>query len=193
MQTRPLSDQDWPVIETLFGRNGACGGCWCMLWRIPRGGKYWDQQKGEGNKQAFRRLVENGEVFGPLAFSDGIPVGWCSIGPKGDFPYFSRSRVLAHGSPPGTWCVTCFFIPLRWRGKGIATGLLKAAITLAHTKGASGLEGYPVVPKSAQQAIPAAFAWTGVPRLYQRCGFELVTEISGSRPVYRIAVDGGGP
>jgi hypothetical protein len=31
---RPLTPSRWPDLEALFGRNGACNGCWCMYWRI---------------------------------------------------------------------------------------------------------------------------------------------------------------
>ena len=152
-----LGTGDWPRVEELFGKNGGCGGCWCMLWRLPKGGKYWDQNKGEPNRRQFKSRIEAGEVHGCLAFDGNQPVGWCSIGPKESFPYFGRSRVLKHLSPPGTWSVTCFFIKTSWRGKGVA--------------GARHLEGYPVVPKSDLTPVPAAFAWTGVPKVFESAGF----------------------
>lgn len=31
---RPLTSDLWPAFEDLFGRNGACNGCWCMFWRV---------------------------------------------------------------------------------------------------------------------------------------------------------------
>ena len=60
--TRPLTRDDWPVIEALFGANGACGGCWCMWWRVPMGGKAWDAAKGSPNREAFRSLVQSGRA-----------------------------------------------------------------------------------------------------------------------------------
>jgi hypothetical protein len=30
---RQLTLATWPDYEELFGKKGACGGCWC-LWRI---------------------------------------------------------------------------------------------------------------------------------------------------------------
>src|SRR5262249_49234892 len=32
----------WPALEELFGENGACGGCWCMVWRVQKGER-WDE------------------------------------------------------------------------------------------------------------------------------------------------------
>lgn len=60
--TRSLAPDDWPVVERLFGANGACGGCWCMSWRVPRRDKLWDNAEGARNKAAFRRLVKASDV-----------------------------------------------------------------------------------------------------------------------------------
>ena len=34
LTVRPLTPDLWPDLEDLFGREGACHGCWCMYWRI---------------------------------------------------------------------------------------------------------------------------------------------------------------
>ena len=60
LDIRPLAPGDWPIIVKLFGDNGACGGCWCMWPRVPRGGKLWDDLKGAKNRDCFRRLVRAG-------------------------------------------------------------------------------------------------------------------------------------
>jgi hypothetical protein len=33
---RPVTPARWPDLEQLFGERGACGGCWCMVWRLSR-------------------------------------------------------------------------------------------------------------------------------------------------------------
>lgn len=179
---RALRPDDGEQVERLFGAKGACGGCWCMLWRSPYGGKRFEADKGEPNRRALRALIESGRARGALAFAGDAPVGWASVGPKSDFPYFERSRVLR--SPPGdaAWAVTCLYVPAAWRGQGVATRLLEAAVALARDAGAPVLEGYPVVPAGPGK-VPAAFAWTGVPALYEAAGFH--ADASGPRIVYR--------
>ena len=66
----PLTSRRWPDFENLFGPNGACGGCWCMWWRIKR--SQYDQQKGEGNRLAMRAIVDAGQVPGLLAYQDQL-------------------------------------------------------------------------------------------------------------------------
>jgi hypothetical protein len=34
LTVRPLTPDLWPALEDLFGKNGACNGCWCMYFRI---------------------------------------------------------------------------------------------------------------------------------------------------------------
>ena len=43
---RDLTPGDWPLFAALFGQAGACGGCWCMHFVVPRGGKLWEELKG---------------------------------------------------------------------------------------------------------------------------------------------------
>jgi GNAT superfamily N-acetyltransferase len=181
---RPLTADDWPHIVQLFGANGACGGCWCMWPRVPRGGKSWHEAKGAKNRQRFRRLVQTGKVHAVLAFVGKDPVGWCSFGPRSTFPRLERVRALQRDSSDTTWSIVCFYIPSRWRGRGVATKLLEAATGEAFALGATEIEGYPVVPKKLPEKVPAAFAWTGVPALFVAQGYEELDRPGVSRPIY---------
>lgn len=154
-----------------------------MVWRSEFGGKRWRESLGEPNKRAFETRVASGEVHGVIAFDGKEPVGWCSIGPRGDFPGLGRSRVLQTDWSPTTWSVTCFFIPPKRRGEGVATAMLQAAVELARKRGATAIEGYPQKMLASGEALPGPFAWTGVPALFERCGFKRLNPGDG-RPIY---------
>ncbi len=156
-----------------------------MWWRVPRGGRLWEEAKGARNKRALKKLVLAGTVHGCLAFSETKPVGWCCVGPREDFPRLERSKALSTNWTKRTWSITCFYIPARWRGRGVATALLKGAVRLAKELGAKELEAYPVTPRNADTPMPAAFAWTGVPRIFEKARFKEVTEPGNSRAIYR--------
>jgi hypothetical protein len=47
----------WPDLEDLFGKKGACNGCWCMYCRI---GSAYRKQPADKNKAAFRAIVKRG-------------------------------------------------------------------------------------------------------------------------------------
>jgi GNAT superfamily N-acetyltransferase len=181
---RPLEPTDWPVMEELFGETGACGGCWCMLWRVEKGGRSWEERKGETNRQAFRTLVEAGQAQGVLAFAGDRPVGWCSIGPARSFPRMLKSRVLDRPRTESTWSVTCFFIAKDWRGRGVSVRLLEAAVQLAASHGATEIEGFPVASGPDAKRRPGPFVWTGVPAIFRAAGFEETPDPPGTRPIY---------
>ncbi|MEQ1931335.1 MAG: GNAT family N-acetyltransferase [Parvularculaceae bacterium] len=183
ISTRPLRKTDWSHIESLFGANGACGGCWCMFWRVQSGGKYWAAQKGAGNRRAFKKLVETGAATGVLAFDGKAPVGWASVAPRRDFAYFERSRTMPPPADERTWSVTCFFVKREARWRGVAGALLDAAVDYAAGKKARLVEGYPSTVKEGVKA-PDAFVHTGVPALFEAAGFNLAAA-AGARAVYR--------
>jgi GNAT superfamily N-acetyltransferase len=155
-----------------------------MWWRVPRGGKTWEEAKGKKNRDRFRRLVKGGKVHGVLAFAGEEAVGWCCFGPRSSFPRIERVRALQRETPDTTWSIVCFYIPSRWRGKGIATRLLEVATENAFALGAKEVEGFPVVPKKAPEKVPAVFAWTGVPALFEAVGYEKLNRPEASRPIY---------
>lgn len=183
LTTRLLTSDDGPIVEQLFGRQGACGGCWCMYWRLGTHGRAWQQAKGEPNRQALMQLIRRGRVHAVLAFRGDEPVGWCCFGPPVDFPKLGKTRAFQHQRPANTWSIVCFYIPAKQRGRGVGTALLKAATRAAFALGAERVEGYPVAPRDSQQPMPAAFAWTGVPALFEAVGF-LRSKGTGDRPVY---------
>jgi GNAT superfamily N-acetyltransferase len=176
----PLTAARWRELEALFGPRGACGGCWCMWWRVPRA--QWQRQKGEGNRKAFRRIVEAGAVSGLLAYAEGRPVGWCAIAPRSDYPALARSRLLKPVDDRPVWSVTCFFVSRPWRRRGVSSALLDAAVDFARTNGARIIEGYPV-DAPTHQADP--FVFTGLPAAFRRAGFKEVLRRSPRRPIMR--------
>lgn len=183
LKCRPLTKARWNDFEQLFGKNGACGGCWCMLWRLPR--KQYESQKGDGNRKAMKTLVESGEVPGLLAYRDGQPVGWCAVAPREHYPALSRSRILKPVDDQPCWSVSCLFVHRGYRKQGVSTQLLRAAIDYVRGKAVPVLEGYPVEPQG-DKPIPPAFAWTGIPKAFAAVGFSEVARRSPTRPIMRF-------
>jgi GNAT superfamily N-acetyltransferase len=175
----------WEDVERLFGVRGACGGCWCMYWRLPR--PLYEQEKGEGNRSAFRGLIEAGEEPGVLAYHNGEPIGWCAVGPRESYPVLGRSRVLKPLDEEVVWSITCFFVARPYRRRGVTVALLAASVAFARERGARILEGYPIEPRQA--TAPDAFVWTGLASAFVRAGFVEVARRSETRPIMRYIVD----
>lgn len=177
----PLTPDRWQDLETLFGARGACGGCWCMAWRLVP--KAFGAGKGEGNRRAFETVVKDGPPPGVLAYAGHEPVGWCAVAPRSAYPRLANSRVLAPVDEEPVWSVSCLFVTRAHRRKGLCAELLRAAAALGKSQGAGIVEGYPVDTRGKNQ--PAVFVWTGLPSAFLKAGFEEVARRSDTRPIMR--------
>ncbi|HUI54839.1 MAG TPA: GNAT family N-acetyltransferase [Bryobacteraceae bacterium] len=180
----PVTEKHWKDLAALFGERGACGGCWCMAWRKPRG--RLERDRGAANRASLRTLVKKGPPPGVLAYCDDQPIGWCAVAPRQEYVALAKSRVLRPLDDAPVWSVSCFFIAKPYRRQGISVQLLKAAIDFVRTQGGKIVEGYPALPKTA--AVSATFSWTGVLGAFLKAGFQEMPRWSASRPIVRYFI-----
>jgi len=176
----PLTPRRWDDFETLFGKNGACAGCWCTWWRM--GQSEWLAKKGDGTKRQMRALVKQGPPPGLLAYAGDEAVGWCALAPREDYPRLSRSKILAPVDDAPVWSVTCFFVRRDWRRRGVTVALLTGAARWVAAQGGRIVEGYPTDTDKEQ---PAAFVFHGLLGAFRRAGFREVARHSKTRPIVR--------
>lgn len=184
LEFHPLTLDRWKDLERLFGKRGACGGCWCMWWRLKR--TEFERQKGEKNKAALKKIVRSGQVPGILAYADEKAIAWCSVGPRETYPALERSKVLKRIDDKPVWSVVCFFVAKPFRRKGVSVSILRATVEYAKKNGAKIVEGYPVEPKKGRW--PDAFVWTGLPSAFLKVGFKEVHRGSPTRPIMRYFI-----
>lgn len=180
----PLTPGRWLDLEKLFGQRGACGGCWCMWWRLAHSD--FRRQRGEMNRKAFRSFVDSGKVPGILAYTEGRPIGWCAVAPRETFPRLERSRILRRVDDKPVWSVVCFFVAKAFRGKGMSLRLLDAAVDYVREQGGKIVEGYPVEPK--KDWTPDPFVYTGLASAFRKVGFVEVVRRSETRPIMRYVL-----
>lgn len=181
LDVHPVTPERWQDMTTLFGPRGACGGCWCMYWRLTR--SQFEQRKGTPNKRAMKRIIDSGRIPGLLGYIDGQPVAWCSVAPRGDFPVLGRSRTLRPIDEQPVWSVTCFVIARPYRNRGLGAKMLEAAKKYAASQGATILEGYPF--DYGDSRMPDAFVWSGLLTMFEKAGFKEVSRRSRTRPIVR--------
>lgn len=156
---REVTRETWRDFEALFESRGGPSYCWCMVFRAA-GPELKDTSRA-GRKAALKRRVETGVPVGLLAYRDGEPIGWCSVGPK-------RSFLRLGGEDPpdeSVWSITCFFLRRGERGAGLTRKLLDAAVAHARARGAKVIEGYPVLPDSP------SYRFMGFVPMFDRAGF----------------------
>jgi len=180
----PLTESNWKDFEKLFGAKGACGGCWCMYWRLGR--EDFDRNKGEGNKKSMKKLVVKGNVPGLLLYVEKEIAGWCSVAPREEFLKLQNSRVLTRIDEKKVWSVVCFFIAKEFRRRGLTVPFLEFVIDYCKKKGATIVEGYPLDVDSDD--YPATFAYTGFYSAFRKAGFAEAERRSPTRPIMRFQI-----
>ena len=189
LDVQPLTLDRWRDLEALFGEQGACAGCWCMWWRLKA--REWREGAGEGNRQALHELVAAGHVPGLLGYVAGEPVGWCSLGPRAEFPRLNGSSIARPVDDRPVWTILCFFVRRGQRRQGLTGALLRAAIAWAGARGARILEAYPI--DTAGKRLREDALYTGLASTFRAAGFEEVARRSPTRPVMRYFLSGEPP
>jgi GNAT superfamily N-acetyltransferase len=176
---RPLTPDLWPALEDLFGKHGACNGCWCMYWRLGSG----YHRERELNKRDFQRRVDDGPPPGLLAFDGGLAVGWCQLTPRGELSWLNASRLFKPIDAVPVWALSCFYVRRAARSRGISEALIAAAVKTARRAGAPALEAYPVdtAVRGRTQNV-----FTGTVKSFERAGFTVVERRSPDRPIMRL-------
>lgn len=183
VEIAPATAERLADVERLFGERGACGGCWCMHWRLSAAD--YEAGKGAENRRKLKERIEAGPAPpGVIAYIGDDPVGWCAVGPRREFVRLERSRVLAPVDDRSVWSIVCFFVAPRYRGQGVTKQLVGAAVELAAAHGATIVEGYPIQPRNG--SIPPAFAFTGLASTFEDAGFWKVERRSPTRPIMRL-------
>jgi len=180
---KPLTRNLWSDFEELFGPNGACAGCWCMFWKLR--GKAYDEARGMENRQQHKAIVAAGTVTGLLAYWHGEVVGWVAVEPRAAYEKLAHSRALKPVDEKEVWSITCFFVAKKFRRKGIALGLINAAVDHVRQRGGRIVEGYPV---DVKEDSPAPFIFTGTASAYKKAGFKEVARNTPTRPIFRRVI-----
>jgi GNAT superfamily N-acetyltransferase len=187
VKVRPVTPRRWRDLAKLFGKSGACGGCWCMWWRQTRA--EFAARVGDSNRRALRRIVASGRVPGLIAYLGEEPVGWCSIAPRTEFPSLDRSATLKRVDDQPVWSLVCFFIARGARKRGISLRLVEAAVAYARQRGARIVEAYPIDAPKGGTRDGAVF--TGLASTFRRAGFTEVARNSPRRPIVRLVLRPG--
>jgi len=184
IECHPVSKERWKDLEQLLGDRGGWQGCWCMRWRLTRA--RFVSQRGAPNRRALRREIGAGHCTGVVAYRDGEPVAWCSVGPRQNYPVLETSDLLARVDDRAVWSITCVFVAKRARRQGITVPLIQGAVAFAAQNHADVVEAYPVIPLTPR--MPVAAAMTGIYSAFQKAGFSEVLRRVDIRPIMRYEI-----
>ena len=178
LRIQPLTPDLWPALVDLFGEKGACSDCWCMYWRI---GAAYRKRPSELNREDFRKIVDTGPPPGLLAFHGDRAVGWCQLTLRDDLPQLDRVWRLRRIDEVPVWSISCFYIRIGYRRRGVTSALIDAALKTARKAKAPAVEAYPLDADLTPSASGTGFAST-----FLRAGFKIVARHTPPRPILRF-------
>jgi predicted GNAT family acetyltransferase len=183
----PLTPDLWPDFEDLFGKQGACYGCWCTYFRLPT--KARRENSSERKRDHIRTRIEAGPPPGLVAFDRDRAVAWMQIGPRSDVPEWnnpgrgSAPLEREHAQDPGVWAISCFFLRSSARGQGLTHEMVAAGIDHARRNGAVLLEACPMEWSRDSRSLGL---FVGSRRVFDKAGFAVVATRKPGRPLMRL-------
>jgi GNAT superfamily N-acetyltransferase len=181
IRIEPADPAAWPATAQVLGARGSVRGCWCMFFRqSPQERR---TQWGEGNRRALRRLVEQGEEPGLLAYAGDEPVGWCSVAPREEYGRLDRSPISKRLDDQPVFALVCLYVVREHRGQGVARSLVRGALDHAARRGARIVEAYPIDDRV--RPVSSDRAYHGVVSLLESEAFTEVARPAPDRPVMR--------
>jgi ribosomal protein S18 acetylase RimI-like enzyme len=141
--------------------------CYCMETHRTQNDEEWALRTADDNRRDMSDAIEGRTVTALLAYVDGNPVGWCNYGETTHLSGVMHRFGLDGADHVGVGSVACFVISSRYRGHGVASRLLDAAIERLREKGVRTIEAYPSRTGQSAQAH-----YRGPLSMFLRAGFE---------------------
>jgi len=108
---------------------------------------------------------------GLVAYEDGEPIGFISLGPRHDFSVIEKSRATPPVDDVPAWVIPCITVRRGHRGQGVAITMIRAAVDYAGARGAPAVEAY---PRSSRKRVHDDFAFFGTEPMFRKAGFRQV-------------------
>ena len=170
LKVKPVDKATWKDFEALFESKGAPSYCWCMAWRMTR--QELKDNNSVSRKMFIKSRISSGTPIGLLAYAEGNPVAWCSVGPRETYQRLGGDETLEK-----VWSVACFFIRKDYRDQGLVDFLIEQAKKYARKNGAKYLEGYPVETDSP------SYRFMGFKHTFEKARFSFVQKAGTRRHV----------
>jgi GNAT superfamily N-acetyltransferase len=168
--TEPVTSERFEDFADVINPRRRTTHCWCLSHRLPA--PQIEELGGGSRERAMRRVCEQ-RPPGVVTYSDGVPVGWCSIGPRAEIPRLASSSLMLPIDDVPVWSIICVVVRSGHRRQGVTGHLLEGAVSYAAAQGAPAVEAYPVDPPGR---MDLTMAFVGTRSMFEKAGFEVVGE-----------------
>lgn len=177
-ETHPVTPDRFEDFADVVNRRRRDTHCWCLSHRLPA--PQIDELGGGDREQAMRRLCERENPPGVVTYRDGVPVGWCSIGPRSEIPLLAASKLMRPVDDVPVWSIICVVVRPGHRRQGVVHRMLEGAVAYAAERGAPAVEAHPVDPEGR---LDLTMAFVGTRAMFEAAGFRTIgtTDATASR------------
>ena len=168
-QTHPVTPDRFEHFADVINPNRRETHCWCLSHRLQAAEI---AELGGGSREvAARALCEREHPPGVVTYRDGVPVGWCNIGPRAEIPRLVRSTLIRPVDDVPVWSIICVVVRGGHRRQGVVGQLIEGAVAWAASQGAPAVEAHPVDPLGR---MDTTMAFVGTRSMFERAGFSVV-------------------
>ncbi|WP_411731193.1 GNAT family N-acetyltransferase [Paeniglutamicibacter sp.] len=193
----PANQASSEDLGLIFGTRGEPGHCQCQWFQNP--GKSFGALTDEERAHRLRVRTACGNpraanTSGLIGYLDDEPVGWCAVEPRTAYPRLRTSRIPWSGrdedrDSEDVWAAVCFVTRTGYRRMGVSRAMALAAVDFARDRGASALEGYPMLLPEGKAAMWGEM-YVGSRSIFEEAGFTEVSHPTPRRLVMRIDFGG---
>ncbi len=116
---------------------------------------------------------------GLVAYDNGEPIGWISLGPRYDFSRVDGSRATPPVDDVPAWVIPCITVRRGHRSQGVAVAMIRAAVEYAGKRGAPAVEAH---PRAAGKRVDDDFAFFGTEAMFKKAGFRRIRGVLPKLP-----------
>jgi GNAT superfamily N-acetyltransferase len=168
-ETHPVTPDRFEDFADVINPNRRATHCWCLSHRLRA--RDIVELDGGDRERAMRALCERENPPGVVTYLDGVPVGWCNLGPRAEIPRLAGSTLIRPVDDVPVWSVVCVVVRGGHRRRGVTGPLLEGAVAYASSRGAPAVEAYPVDPVGR---MDTTMAFVGTRAMFERAGFRVI-------------------
>ena len=181
--TPELAADYFDFFENRAFTDNPPGRCYCQVFQMTKEqyqAAYDDpevqQNPGPASRKVAEQQIADGVLRGYLAYVDGKSIGWCNANDRANYPAEPCFDELPFHAPAELRekALTCFEIAPEYRGKGVASALLRQVVADAKAEGYNAVVSFPELRTERYE-----WDWQGPIRLYEKAGFTKVSEKDG--------------
>jgi len=172
-----LSEANVADYEHLTRHGNDGKPCYCSFWHQKWSSMDEYHRVQRENPERLRECVldrvKSRFHVGVIAYEDGKPLAWISVGPLIDF-FWTWRRVAQVGDAAKTTAgILCISVAPEARGQHTQERVLAALKEYGRARGWTAIEAYPFADDVIKAQGPA-LAWPGFSTSYERAGFARV-------------------